>query len=90
MQPLGHIYDIMSLIKNGTLSNILNDNKESKSMIKNEKRSVHTILMCPVDNIGVWMDPCLLGMHLRLRRAITFEVMERSVDEHGCLLSRIQ
>ncbi|KAH7820139.1 uncharacterized protein MONOS_13766 [Monocercomonoides exilis] len=79
MQPLGHAYELPSLIANGTLTHILS-----------EQPGVKTLFVWNVDGIGVWCDTTLLGRHRKGGRVVDFEVMERGVDDKGCFLRRVE
>ncbi|KAH7819714.1 uncharacterized protein MONOS_8898 [Monocercomonoides exilis] len=79
MQPLGHAYELPSLIANGTLTHILS-----------EQPGVKTLFVWNVDGIGVWCDSALLGRHRKGGRVVDFEVMERGVDDKGCFLGRVE
>ena len=76
MQPCGHLFEIASLIINGTLRRLLIDYPQ-----------LQTLFVSNVDSTGTWCDPIRVGHHLRRGDSITFEVMERTVEDKGSFLA---
>jgi UDP-N-acetylglucosamine pyrophosphorylase len=76
--PPGHWYEIPNLLKNGVLSNMLRDNPALKYLL------CHNI-----DTMGAYIEPALLGMHIKSRACLTFEVTPRRIEDAGGGLAKI-
>ncbi len=76
--PPGHWYEIPNLIKSGTLSKMLKDNHNLKYLV------CHNI-----DTMGVSIDPALLGLHIKGKSCMMFEVTPRRIEDSGGGLARI-
>ncbi|UCD35742.1 MAG: UTP--glucose-1-phosphate uridylyltransferase, partial [Nitrospiraceae bacterium] len=77
--PPGHWYEIPNLIRNGTLAQMIKDNSGLKYLF------CHNI-----DTLGAWLDPNLLGMHIRSGASLTFEVTPRRIEDAGGGLANVQ
>ena len=76
--PLGHWYEISNLFRNGTLKSILEQYPQ-----------LDTILLHNIDTLGANIDPAGLGYHLASKKALTFEVIPRRIEDKGGGLARI-
>ena len=76
--PPGHWYEIPNLIKSGTLSKMLKENHNLKYLV------CHNI-----DTMGVNIDPAILGLHIKSKSCMMFEVTPRRIEDSGGGLARI-
>jgi UDP-N-acetylglucosamine pyrophosphorylase/galactokinase/mevalonate kinase-like predicted kinase len=76
--PPGHWYEIPNLIKNGVLAKLLKDNPGLKYLF------CHNI-----DTMGAYIEPSVLGMHIKHHPCITFEVTPRRIEDRGGGLAKI-
>jgi hypothetical protein len=76
--PPGHWFEIPNLLKNGILARMLRDNPNLKYLF------CHNI-----DTTGVSADPALLGIHIRNRSCMTFEVTPRRIEDRGGGLAKV-
>ena len=78
LHPVGHWYEISHLLRNGVLAQLL----EARPQLE-------TLLMHNIDTVGADVDPALLGLHLREGSCLTYEVINRRVDDIGGGLARV-
>ncbi len=78
IHPVGHWYEIPNLLLNGTLAQLLGDNRSLKHLL------VHN-----ADTLGVHADPALFGYHITGGNGMTAEVVTRWLDDRGGGLARI-
>ncbi|MBB08607.1 MAG: UTP--glucose-1-phosphate uridylyltransferase [Roseibacillus sp.] len=78
LHPMGHFYEIPNLILNGTLSRLLQERPQLK-----------TLLVHNVDTLGASVDPVLLGRHLESGHGLSYEVIIRHLADRGGGLSRV-
>jgi hypothetical protein len=78
LHPVGHFFEIPNLLRNGTLSALLRDRPQ-----------LRTLLLHNIDTTGADLDPALLGLHLESRAALSFEVITRRLEDRGGGLARI-
>lgn len=78
LHPVGHWYEVPNLLRNGVLLDLLARQPQLKHLL------VHN-----VDTLGADLDPGLLGLHLASRRALTYEVIGRRVEDRGGGLARV-
>ncbi len=76
--PPGHWYEIPNLIKNGVLARMLTENP-----------NLHYLFCHNIDTLGASLDPPLLGMHIKKRACITFEVTPKRIEDQGGGLAKI-
>jgi len=76
--PPGHWYEIPNLIRNGTLGLMLRENPALRYLL------VHNL-----DTVGASLDPVLLGRHISLGKALSFEVTPRRFQDRGGFLARV-
>jgi hypothetical protein len=78
LHPVGHWYEIANLLRNGTLSRLL------------EIRPRLAYLMAHnIDTAGANVDPCILGHHIHSGAALTTEVIARHIEDRGGGLARV-
>ena len=78
MHPVGHFYEIPNLLRNGTLAALLRGRPQLK-----------TLLLHNIDTVGADLDPALLGQHLESGATLTFEVINRRLEDRGGGLARV-
>ena len=78
MHPMGHWYEFVNLLKNGTLLNVLNANPNLKYFL------IHNI-----DTLGTNIDASLLGYHIKSGSSYSAEVINRRVEDSGGGLAMI-
>ena len=78
LHPIGHFYEVPSLLRNGTLRALL------------ERRpQLETLLLHNIDTVGATLDPLLLGLHAARGATLSFEVTPRRIDDQGGGLARV-
>lgn len=78
LHPVGHFFEIPNLILNGTLKSLLE-----------ERPQLRTLLLHNIDTLGANVDPTLLGLHRQSQQGITFEVINRRLEDRGGGLARV-
>ena len=78
LHPVGHWYEIPNLLRNGVLEKMLAERPQLKYLL------VHNI-----DTLGADVDPALLGLHIDSGAALSFEVIDRWIDDRGGGLARV-
>jgi hypothetical protein len=78
MHPVGHFYEIPNLLRNGILASLLRERPQLK-----------TLLLHNIDTVGADLDPALLGQHLESGATLTFEVINRRLEDRGGGLARV-
>lgn len=76
--PPGHWYEIPNLIKNGTLSEMLQKNE-----------GLEYLFCHNIDTMGAGLDPTLMGMHIASESCMSFEVTPRRIIDQGGGLAKI-
>jgi len=72
LHPVGHWYEIPNMLRNGVLHKLLQQRPELKYLM------LHNI-----DTLGASVDPALLGKHIGQDSCLSFEVIERRLDDRG-------
>jgi UDP-N-acetylglucosamine pyrophosphorylase len=78
MHPVGHWYEFPSMLRNGTLRQVLQDFPKLKYLL------LHNI-----DSVGTNIDPVCLEHHMRSGAALSFEVIGRRIEDRGGGLARV-
>ena len=78
LHPVGHWYEVPNMIRNGTLSLLLQERPRLKYLF------IHNI-----DTTGADVHPGLLGYHIAEGAALTTEVIARHVEDRGGGLARV-
>ena len=78
LHPVGHWYEIPNMLRNGTLHQMLKSRPNLKYMM------LHNI-----DTLGANVDPGILGTHIESGNCLSFEVIERRLDDRGGGLARV-
>lgn len=78
LHPVGHWFEVPSLLRNGVLQDMLR-----------ERPQLQWLLLHNIDTTGADLDPRLLGRHIRSGNALSFEVISRRVQDTGGGLARV-
>lgn len=78
LHPVGHWFEIPNLLLNGTLRDVIR-----------ERPNLATLLLHNIDTVGVNPDPAILGLHRKSGAALSFEVIERRIDDRGGGLAKV-
>ena len=78
LHPVGHWYDVMNLLRNGSLVSLLKERPQLKYLM------VHN-----VDTLGANVDPGMLGLHIESGSTLTTEVIHRRFEDQGGGLARV-
>ena len=78
LHPTGHWYEVANLLRNGTLTELLRQRPQLK-----------TLMLHNIDTLGADVDPAILGHHLESGAALTFEVITRRLEDRGGGLARV-
>lgn len=78
LHPVGHWYEVPNLLLNGTLAKML----EQRPQLK-------TLMLHNIDTVGANVDAGLLGYHRRSDATLTFEVIQRRIEDRGGGLARV-
>lgn len=78
LHPVGHWYEVANLLLNGTLKQLLEGNPNLKYLL------LHNI-----DTLGASVDPAWLGGHIQSGAALSFEVVQRRLEDRGGGLARV-
>ena len=78
LHPVGHWYEVANLLRNGTLTELLLQRPQLK-----------TLMLRNIDTLGADVDPSILGQHLESGAALTFEVITRRLEDRGGGLARV-
>jgi hypothetical protein len=78
LHPVGHWYEVPNLFRNGVLVNLLVERPQLKYLL------LHNI-----DTLGADVAPELLGAHIKSGACLTFEVIQRRLEDRGGGLARV-
>ena len=78
LHPVGHWYEVPNMLRNGTLRELLSARPNLKYLM------LHNI-----DTLGANVDPGILGTHIENGSCLSFEVIERRLDDRGGGLARV-
>ena len=78
MHPVGHWYEIPNLLRNGVLARLLKKHPNLEHLL------VHNI-----DTLGTDLSPVFLGAHIESGADLTFEVIQREIDDRGGGLAKV-
>ena len=78
LHPVGHWYEIPNLLRNGVLRDLLA-----------ARPQLTTLMLHNIDTLGANVDPAILGMHLDRAACLSFEVMNRRIEDRGGGLARV-
>ncbi|MFH1450150.1 MAG: UTP--glucose-1-phosphate uridylyltransferase [bacterium] len=76
--PPGHWYEIPALLRNGTLAKMLI-----------EQPNLRYLFIHNTDTLGAWLDPLVIGKHIKSGKHISFEVTPRRYEDMGGGLAKI-
>ncbi len=78
LHPVGHWFEIPNLLRNGVLSQLLEERPQLKYLM------LHN-----VDTLGADLNPALLGTHIESGACLSFEVITRRLEDRGGGLARV-
>ena len=78
LHPVGHWYEVPNLLRNGTLHALLQSQPQ-----------LRYLLLHNIDTLGASLDPGVLGMHIREKACLSFEVITRRMEDRGGGLARV-
>ena len=78
LHPVGHWSELPNLFRNGVLARLLEERPQLKYLL------VHNI-----DTLGADVDPALLGRHIETGACLSFEVINRRLEDRGGGLARV-
>lgn len=78
LHPVGHWFELPNMLRNGTLARLLA-----------ERPQLTTLVLHNIDTLGADVDPTLLGQHLESGACLTFEVINRRLEDRGGGLARV-
>ena len=78
LHPVGHWFEMPNLFRNGVLARLLEERPQLKYLL------VHNI-----DTLGADVDPVLLGRHIEMDACLSFEVINRRLEDRGGGLARV-
>lgn len=78
MHPVGHWYEVPNLLRNGVLARLLA-----------ERPQLEYLMLHNIDTVGANLDPALLGWHIKANACLSFEVINRRIDDRGGGLARV-
>ena len=78
LHPVGHWYELPNLLRNGLLARILK-----------ERPQLRYLMLHNIDTLGADLNPGLLGRHIQSGNCLTFEVINRRLEDRGGGLARV-
>ncbi|MDB5292549.1 MAG: ugp, partial [Phycisphaerales bacterium] len=78
LHPVGHWFEAPNLLRNGVLAELLR-----------ERPALKHLMLHNIDTVGADVDPALLGLHMARGSCLTFEVINRRIDDRGGGLARV-
>jgi hypothetical protein len=78
LHPVGHWFEVPNLLRNGVLDELLR-----------QRPGLKYLMLHNIDTVGADVDPTVLGLHIARKSALTFEVINRRIDDRGGGLARV-
>jgi hypothetical protein len=78
LHPVGHWYEIPTLLRNGTLASLLEMRPRLRYLMAHN-----------IDTVAADVDPAILGYHIESGAAMTTEVITRHLEDRGGGLARV-
>lgn len=78
LHPVGHWFEVPNLLRNGVLARLLA-----------EQPQLQHLMLHNIDTLGADADPALFGLHLAQGAGLTFEVIQRRLEDRGGGLARV-
>jgi hypothetical protein len=78
LHPVGHWFEVPSLLRNGVLAALLD-----------ERPQLRWLMLHNIDTVGADVDPSLLGHHILSGKTLNFEVIPRRIQDSGGGLGRV-
>lgn len=78
LHPVGHWYEVPNLLRNGVLLSLMK-----------ERPNLRYLMLHNIDTLGANLDPALIGLHIQRGWTLSFEVINRRVEDRGGGLARV-
>ena len=78
LHPVGHWFEVPNLLRNGVLGALLR-----------ERPALKYLMLHNIDTVGADVDPTVLGLHIARGSCLSFEVINRRIDDRGGGLARV-
>lgn len=78
LHPVGHWFEVPSLLRNGVLADLLE-----------ERPQLQWLMLHNIDTTGADLDPRLLGHHIQSGKTLSYEVISRRIQDMGGGLAKI-
>jgi hypothetical protein len=78
LHPVGHWFEVPSLLLNGQLNSVLKKHPQ-----------LRTFMLHNIDTVGAALDPAIIGWHHRTGRTLNFEVIQRRLEDRGGGLAQV-
>lgn len=78
LHPVGHWYEVGNLLLNGTLL-----------ALRKQRPGLKYLLLHNIDTLGADLNPAWLGQHILSGNDLTFEVVQRRLEDRGGGLARV-
>ncbi len=78
MHPVGHWYEVPNMLRNGTLKAVLQ-----------QQPQLRYFMLHNIDTLGASLDPACLGMFIKSRADLAFEVIGRRLEDRGGGLAKV-
>ncbi|MEM9658659.1 MAG: UTP--glucose-1-phosphate uridylyltransferase, partial [Planctomycetota bacterium] len=78
LHPVGHWYELPNMLRNGVLQKLLRDRPQ-----------LQYLMLHNIDTLGASVDPGMLGAHIDHERCLSFEVINRRLEDRGGGLARV-
>jgi hypothetical protein len=78
LHPVGHWFEFPNTLRNGVLAAILR-----------ERPQLRYLMLHNIDTLGADLNPALLGRHIQTGNCLTFEVINRRLEDRGGGLARV-
>ena len=78
LHPIGHWYEVPNLLRNGTLLELYKTHP-----------NLRYLMLHNIDTVGANVDPALLGLHINEGSCLSYEVINRRIEDRGGGLARV-
>ncbi|HSU68684.1 MAG TPA: UTP--glucose-1-phosphate uridylyltransferase, partial [Tepidisphaeraceae bacterium] len=78
LHPVGHWFEVPNLLRNGVLAKLIE-----------QRPSLKHVMLHNIDTVGADVDAGVLGLHIARGSCLTFEVINRRIDDRGGGLARV-
>jgi hypothetical protein len=78
LHPVGHWFEVPNLLRNGVLHDLLR-----------QRPGLKYLMLHNIDTLGADADPAVLGLQIARGSCLSFEVINRRIDDRGGGLARV-